>query len=447
MRALFHKLLHIESRSISASALTIGAGTLINGVLSIGRNILLAAHFGASSQLDAYFAAFRIPDLIFLLIITGGLSAVFIPTFSRELAESKEKAWEFAAKIINGYLLLSLVLAVVLLAMMPLLMHMLVPGFNKEKLDITIRLARLLLLQPILLGISSLASGALQTLNKFFITTIAPILYNLGIICGILFLSPFLGIQGVVFGVLLGALAHSTLQLIAFLGSGYNHKFRLLTLQELMGVIALALPRVLNIILIQINLVITLNFISHLANGSVAIFNFAYDMYNYPLNIFAISLITASFPALAKLYAQSKHKFAQLFFSTFKKLIGLGVLFFIMFAYGGEIIVRYFLQHGSLKPESAAAISAVLMYLNIGIVASALLPYLVRVSFILESTTTPLLTSLLNTGLYIILGPIFLQKYGLSGIAFALSTALWCDVGLLAVLMSYKIKTIARTFA
>lgn len=434
------RFFHFRTDNIRLSASLLVLGTLINGILSIVRNSLLAGRFGVSPELDAYFAAFRIPDLIFLLILTGGLSAAFVPLFSKHLAESKEKAWEFTSKVINGYLFLGLIVGIILFLWMPFFMKLLVPGFSEEKLRLTVYLSRFLLLQPLMLGVSSVVSGALHSLNKFFVTVFAPILYNVGIIVGIVFFSSQWGILGVVFGVLVGACMHLLLQARVFLGSGFRYSLRLLSVREIADIVRITLPRVVNIAFIQVNILVTLNLLSHLFEGAVSIFNFAFDIYNYPITIFVVSLITASYPSLAKLFYTSKGEFKTLFFKTLRSVLLLSVAIFFVFAFWSDTIVRYLLQYGSLKAQSATEIGALLFYLNFGIVASALLPFLVRISFILESTIIPLLTSLLNTGLYIVLAPLLLEHYGIRGVGIAFSLALWCDVGILSWIIIRRVK-------
>ncbi|MBI5421170.1 MAG: hypothetical protein HZA35_02550 [Parcubacteria group bacterium] len=439
MISAIKKIVHLESGRISTSAFIVGMGVLINGILSVLRNSLLASFFGASTNLDAYFAAFRIPDLIFVLIITGALSSIFIPHFSKYRAESQEKAWDFTTKIINGYLLFSALLAGILFWQMPLLMHWLVPGFEAGKIALAIYLARLLLLQPILLGVSAIIAGALQSLGKFFITSCAPIIYNLSIIFGIVVLSPRWGIHGVVMGVLIGACLHVILQTLVLVESGFHHKLRILSYKETADISRLVLPRFINILLIQTNLVLTLRFVSHLETGSIALFNFAFDIYSYPINLVITSLITASYPLLAKRFHTSPKEFKYLFLQIFGAIIFFASAFFLLFAFLGTPIVKYILQHGALHQQSAQVIGQILFSLSVGIVAGALLPYLVRICFILEDTTLPLLTSLLNTVLYFFLGPLFLTRYGVGGIALALSLSLWCDVLLLTILIFIKI--------
>jgi len=434
------KLLTLESERIHASALIVGVGVFINGILSLVRNTLLASYFGASHNLDVYFTAFRIPDLIFVLIITGALSSVFIPHFSRYLNESREKAWDFTTKIINGYLLFGALLAGLLFWQMPTLMRYLVPGFESEKITLAVYLARLLLIQPILLGISSIISGALQSLGKFFITSCAPILYNVSIILGIVMLSPRFGITGVVVGVLIGAFLHLFLQMLILVWSGFRHKLRLLSFEEGMDIIRLVFPRFINILLVQANIILTLRFLSHLESGSIALFNLAFDIYTYPINLVVTSIITASYPMLARRFNASPEEFKRLFSRTFFAILFSASAFFLLFAFLGTPIVRYILQHGALAQESTEQIAQILFFLSIGLIANSLLPYLIRISFIFQNTTLPLLTSLLNTTIYIFLGPALLARYGINGIALALSLAIWCDVILLGVLILYKLK-------
>ncbi|MBI5152993.1 MAG: hypothetical protein HZA36_00815 [Parcubacteria group bacterium] len=440
MISFIRKLLSFESERVHASAVIVGIGVFINGILSLLRNTLLASFFGASHDLDVYFAAFRIPDLIFVLIITGALSSIFIPHFSKYLNESREKAWDFTTKIINGYLLFGSLLACILFWQMPILMHYLVPGFGSEKTTLAIYLARLLLIQPILLGVSSIISGALQSFGKFFITSYTPILYNLSIILGIVVLSPRFGIEGVVFGVLMGACLHLFLQALVLIWSGFRHKLRLLSLKEAIDIARLVLPRFINVLLVQANIILTLRFLSHLDTGSITIFNLAFDIYTYPINLIVTSIITASYPVLARYFNTSSKEFIRLFLHTFRAILISSSALFLLFAFFATPIVRYILQHGALTQESTQKIAQILFFLSIGIVANSLLPYLIRISFIVQNTTLPLLASILNTSIYFFLGPILLARYGINGIALALSLAIWCDVILLSALILHKLK-------
>ena len=245
-----------------------------------------------------------------------------------------------------------------------------------------------------------------------------------------------------VFGVLIGACLHLSLQILVLIWSGFHHKLRLLSLEEVGDIVRLVFPRFINVLLIQANIILTLRFLSHLETGSIALFNLAFDLYTYPINLVVTSIITASYPVLARRFNTSLVEFKHLFSRTLFAILFSASAFFLLFAFFGTPIVRYILQHGALGEVSTQKIAQILFFLSLGMVANSLLPYLVRISFIFQNTTLPLLTSILNTTLYFFLGPIFLIYYGINGIAMALSITIWCDVILLGTLILYKLKRI-----
>ena len=181
------------TQSVAAAAFIISLAGAASLLLGLFRNRLLAGQFGAGDTLDAYYAAFRIPDLIYNIMIAGALSAAFIPVFT-ELIEkkNKDKAWEFSSGILSLQILIAGAVSIILIIFAPWLMKLVTPGYTGEKLSLTVTLTRIMFLSPFLMGISGIIGGALVSFKKFLIYSLAPIFYNVGIIIGILFLvKPF----------------------------------------------------------------------------------------------------------------------------------------------------------------------------------------------------------------------------------------------------------------
>ena len=183
---MLKKILTSQSRTIGSAALVVGAASLVSRLLGILRDRVLAGEFGAGVELDMYYAAFRIPDLVFNLLVLGALSAGFIPAFTAAL-KNKNAAWELANSVLHALVLGLVLISAVLLLTAPWLVKIIPPGFTDQQLAVTTTLTRIMFLSPLLLGISAVFGSILQSLKQFFIYSIAPIFYNAGIIIGALY--------------------------------------------------------------------------------------------------------------------------------------------------------------------------------------------------------------------------------------------------------------------
>ncbi|TAK96476.1 murein biosynthesis integral membrane protein MurJ, partial [Patescibacteria group bacterium] len=193
------------TESVTAAAFIIAFSGVVSRVLGLFRDRMLASHFGAGETLDVYYAAFRIPDLIYNLLVLGALSAAFIPVFTSLVAQKRESdAWKTAAGILNLTALVISGISLLFAICAPWVMHLVTPGFSEESMRSVVMLSRIMFLSPLLLGISAVFGGVLVSLKKFLLYSIAPILYNVGIIIGVLFFVPTWGPVGLAWGVVLG---------------------------------------------------------------------------------------------------------------------------------------------------------------------------------------------------------------------------------------------------
>ncbi|MBU4466939.1 hypothetical protein KKF47_02660, partial [Patescibacteria group bacterium] len=197
MRIDFSKAFHFSSRNLTLSAWILAAFSFLSAILGLFRDRLLASNFGASRELSIYAASFRIPDLVYNLLIAGGLSIAFLPVFADYFSRDKKRAWEIASNILNIFIVFLTGLSIVFCIFTPWLIKFIVPGFSLTERQEVINLTRILFLSPVLFGMANILSGVLQYFQKFVALGMAPILYNLGIIFGIIFLSPRMGILGV----------------------------------------------------------------------------------------------------------------------------------------------------------------------------------------------------------------------------------------------------------
>jgi len=409
---MFNRFFNSQTKSISGGALILAISALISRLLGLIREGLLMARFGASPDLDIYFAAFRIPDLVYNVLIAGGIIVAFLPLFSQIYSKDKDEAWQFTNNTLNVFLFLLISLCLILFIFTPSLVKLIAPGFSAQQKAQTVFLTRLMFLSPILFGLSSIFSGILQYFNRFLVYSLCPILYNLGIILGILFLSPRFGILGVALGVILGAAFHFLIQIPSAINCGFSYKsifnFRAPKIKK---VFTLMVPRTIGVAAQQINLIVITAIASTLVTGSITIFNFANNLQYLPIGIIGISFAIAAFPKFTQVWAENrKEEFINSFFSVFRQILYLIIpasfLIFILRTQIITIISRLGLFILGTSQFSTLAIrltTACLGLFCLGLWAVALIPLVLRAFFALQDTKTPTLIAIFTMILNIIL--------------------------------------------
>lgn len=406
---MIKKILNTQTKNITLAAFILGAASLISAILGLFRDRLLAKNFGAGDELDIYYAAFKIPDFIAMLLIMGAISAAIIPVFSRYLTRSKEEAWEFTSALLNLFLAFLISVSIILVIFTPSLISLIAPGFQGEKKELTILLTRIMFLSPVLLGVSNIISGILQVFHRFFVTSLAPILYNLGIIAGIIFFVPIMGLQGLAWGVVLGGFLHLLIQLPAFFHSGFRYqKILNFTHRGVLQVIKLTIPRSLGLGASQINLIVITAIASTLVSGSIAIFNFANNIISILMGLIAVPFSTAVFPALSLKFSENdKTDFSEKFSLTFRQIIfliiPLSLLFFILRAQ----IVRIILGTGRFGWVDTRLTAACLGLFSLGIFAQGLVLLFSKTFYAVHNTKIPALISIIAVIFNIVLSFLF----------------------------------------
>ncbi len=396
----------MKCQSVSFAALVIGISSSISYILGALRDNLLA-NFLPNKLADVYWAAFRVPDFIYGILITGGITAAFLPVFSSYFHENKEASKRLFKDIFTVFFLALSFLAVIFFFLAPSLVNITVPGFSLQQKAETVVLMRLMCLSPIILGLSAIFSSVLQSLNLFYAFAIAPIFYNIGILVGILVFYPIMGIFGLGLGVIFGALMHLVVQVIPVIRNGFVPKFSL-SIKEKIGflkIFKLMAPRVISSAAFQINLIITTAIASTLAAGSIKIFNLSNNLYCVPIGLIGLSFATAVFPALSKSFAlEQKEKFLEVFSGVLSKIIffilPLSGLMFILRAQVVRLIYGTQLGGGGYFGWWETRLTASsLGVLSLSLFAACLIPFLGRAFFALHNTKTPLKIALFSIGL------------------------------------------------
>jgi len=394
-----------QTKTISGAAGILAITALISRLLGLVRDRLLASTFGAGPDLDVYFAAFRIPDFVYNILIAGGVIVAFLPLFSEYFLKDKKEAWDFANNVLNVFLFFLVLISLGISVFAPILVKIITPGFSPQQISLTVLLTRILFLSPILLGLSSIFSGVLQYFNKFLAYSLAPVLYNLGIIVGIIFLAPVSGILGVTLGVILGAFLHMVIQIPSAIGSGFWYKpnFNLKD-PKIKRVFSLMIPRTLGVAAPQINLMVVTAIASGLPAGAISIFTFANNLQQFPLGLIGIPFAIAAFPALSQDWAaQKKEEFIEKFSLTFRKILFLIIpISFLIFILKNQI-VEIILKTGRFGEDAAKMAAASLGLFALGIFATCLIPLIFRAFFALQDTKTPTIIAIIAVILNIFL--------------------------------------------
>lgn len=411
--------------SISKATLIVGFLTLLSRVIGLLRDRLFAGTFGAGDTLDIYYAAFRIPDLVFNLLILGTLSVAFIPVFSELLFKDKIRAYKNANTVLNSSVLLMSVICIFLFIFAKPLTKLLAPGFDGDKLYNTVLLTKILLFSPIIFTLSNIFSSVLNAQKRFIVVGIAPILYNLGIIFGLLYLYPHFGLQGLGYGVLLGALMHLFVQIPETVHLGFKWQLIIDVKDKAFQKIGrLFIPRIFGVDSSQISLLIGSMIGSILASGSITVFNLANNLQAVPIGVFAISAAIAVFPLLSENFSQKRN---MVFLGNLYKTIS-QILFFIIpvsiwFLLLRAQIVRLAFGSGKFDWQDTILTFNTLGVFSMALVSQSLTPLFSRAFYARQNTVIPVVVNLFSMLLNGILAYILGKKIGIVGVAAGFSVA------------------------
>lgn len=442
------KLLTKLTSSMTGAALVIGASSLASRLLGLVRDRLFAHTFGASPILDSYYAAFKIPDFVYNLIIVGALSAGFIPVFSSILhKEGKEKAQQVYASMSTIVAISLTLLALALIFCAHLIVPLFTPGFSLDQQNLTITLTRILAISPLLLGLSGIAGGVLQTLKHFVAFSLAPVCYNIGIIFGITVLYPLFGVTGLAGGVLLGALFHSIIQLLAAKNAGFPLAFTTHISKAMRTIGLLMIPRTLALSLANINLIAITALLSTTTTGSISSLQFATNIVSVPLGLFAVSYAIAAFPRMNESAAANNHEeFQNVIIASLRHVLFLLIPITMLMIVLRAQIVRVLLGSGAFTWEDTRMTFDMLGALSLSVIAQGLVHILARALYALHNTILPFFAVLSGELTTFILAYYFVvEKFDPQFVAIAISIGSTIQLAFLFVALKHKLKHLEIT--
>jgi putative peptidoglycan lipid II flippase len=424
------------ARTLARAGLIVSGAFLISRVLGWLRLVVIANAVGDPGELDAFFAAFRIPDLLFQLVAAGALSSALIPVVANVIAtDGFVRAWRVVSTVANLMLVALLVLAGIVLVFADRLVPLYTAGFDPVTMSRTIELTRIMVLSQILLALGSVATSVLNTQGRFAAAAVAPIVYNLAIIGAALLLTPALGAVGLAVGVVAGSLGHLLVQIRPLQRLGFRYTPRIEASDPYARrALTLMAPRAVGLGASQITFVVVTALATTVGLGAVTAFTIAFTLLQIPIGVIGVPLGVVLFPSLSRGAAIGDH---DQFIGLLNRAMRLLAVVMIPIAALAAILrlETVAILFGGFDPAAIRLTADTFLAFLLGAPAHALIAVLARAFYARQDTVTPVLAAIgaviVNTSFAAALvGP-----YGLPGMAFAIALAAWLEAATLTILL------------
>lgn len=431
-----------RKNSLSGASVILIITLFLSNVLGVIRDHFLTQKI-PTDLLSTYYAAFRIPDFIFNILILGAIASAFIPVFTSLITQKKEKeAWQVTSSIINIAVIALIVLIIILFIIMPYLVPLVVPGFDGARQALTVKLARIMLGSPLIFSLSYIMGGVLNSYKRFLAYALAPLVYNLTIIMGTYFFADKYSIVGVAYAVVAGAFLHMLIQLPVVVKLGFRYQLKIFyTHWGVRRIGLLMFPRAIALGANQIMLLIFTAIASSLGGASVAIYNLADNIQTMPMVVFGTSFATAIFPHLSESISANRN---EEFAAQIEKMMRI-IMFFlvpitvIVILLRTEI-VRLILGSGFFGWQETVDTANTLGIFALALVFSGLMPLFSRAYYAMHNTKVPMIIMVINVVVSIILGKVFSPIYGVAGLALGFTVGTALSTIILYLLLRQKTK-------
>ncbi len=380
---------------------------LLSQILALIRDKLLAYNFGAGHILDIYYSAFRIPDLIFVSIASIVSASVLVPFFIDRFHNDTDNGRKFVDSVFSAFFLAIIIVSVIIYAFIPRLTEILLPGFvNDPYLPELISASRILLLSPIFLGISNFFSSITQMYKRFLIYALSPVIYNIGIIAGILFLYPHYGLRGLIGGVIIGAFLHMAIQ-IPFIA--HNGKYPRLTFDihwsDIRKVMIVSFPRTLTLSSNQLASFFLVSLASLMSGGSISVFSLAMNLQSVPMTIIGVSYSSAIFPTLSRFFIEkNRTDFLKQMIDSARHIVFWSIPITVLFIVLRAQIVRTIYGAGKFDWSDTRLTAAALAIFIVSAIGQSLILLFVRAQYAQGKTLKPLIINIVSGLVIVILG-------------------------------------------
>jgi len=432
-----------RQRHIVRNTLLVGFSFALAAAAGLVRNVVIARQFGIGADLDAYYAAFKLPDLLFTVVAGGALATAFIPVFAGFLAHNDLKgAWRLASAITNLVVLIVSGLAAVAALLAPWLVRTLIaPGFDAAQQVETVAVMRLVLISTLVFGISAVQSSVLHGFKHFLLPALAPVVYPLGVAAGAVWLAPVWGIRGLAVGAVIGAVLHLAVKVPGLVHYGF-HWWSVVDLGSpaVRRVMVLMGPRVLDLGVFHLTLLATTNLASRLGAGSVSALEWGWDVMQLPETIIGTAFGLVAFPTLADLAAHGDVAgLRSTLGETLRAMIALTVPAACGLILLGRPLLQLLYQRGAFGVAATDAVFVALRFYALGLVGHACLELAARAFFAQQDTVTPLLVASGSAAVNVILGVLLMGPMSYGGLALANSLAVSAEVLVLLLILRRRL--------
>jgi putative peptidoglycan lipid II flippase len=427
----------MSGRTLARAGMIVAGAYFVSRILGYVRVVVITNEFGASAQLDAYFAAFRVPDLIFQLVAAGAFGSSMVPVLSAIFAKGEdERGWRVVSTVINLMLIVLATIATVVAVLAPQIVPLITPGFDAVNTELTIRLTRIMLMSPVLLALAAVASSSLNVRGRFASAAVAPSLYNISIILGAVLLGPVLGVEGLAIGVVIGSLLHLAVQIRPLV----RERFRLTLKIDLADpavrqILSLMVPRAFGLGANQITFMVATMLATGVGLGAVTDYNVAMTLLQIPIGTIAFPMSLVLMPTLSRAAALGSTKeWAGLLVRSMRLIAWM--MFFVTAL--GIVLRRQgvaLLFEPGLNEQAIALTADTLSFMLIGLTGLSLVIILARAFYSGQDTRTPVFTALIDMAVAVSVAVALVGSMGLSGIALGLSAGAWAEALVLGYLL------------
>ena len=436
----------IRNMYLPQGAFILSTLTFLSYLLGLIRDRMFARTFGAAGTLDAYNAPFILPELILDVLVAGALGAAFIPIFTGVEEKDKKEAALFARTVITLAVLTMFIASILIIVFAPYTVNIIVPGFDATHKTLFIKLLRLLALAPIIFS-ASIAIGELLVVKRRFLAYgLAPVLYNFGIIAGTFFLGGTFGIFGVAIGTLFGALLHLAIRLIDILMSGFIPVPALkVKTKEFLSFFWLMLPKMAGHPVEPLTFLFFTAAASNFGQGSVTTINFARNFQSVPVALIGIAFAIASFPGLARAFAEKdRWLFAKIFKGTALGILALTIPAAIIIYLFNTLIIKTFLGGGAFDEKAVLDTAMILGFFALSVPLESLSHLLARAFYATKNTAWPVGASFLALIITVLTANYLSPQMGIASIPLAFAAGNAAKIGLLGMLLPARIRKITK---
>lgn len=422
--------------ALARAGLVVTAAFFLSRMLGWLRVVVLSNLFGATAELDAYYAAFRIPDLMFQLVAAGAIASSLIPILSGLLADGEgARAWRVASTVANLMLGVLLILALLMAVFAPVIVPLLVPGFDEATTQLTIELTRLMLISPIFLAAGAIATAILNTEDRFGAAALAPVMYNVCIIGGALLLAPAIGVYAAAVGVVVGSVAHLLVQLPALRGFFHYSPVADISDSAARQSFWLMLPRAIGMGANQITFLVNTLLATTVAVGAVVTYNVAFNVLQIPLGIVGLPLGIVLLPAMSRALAKGREaEFGNVVVSALRLLLWATIFVAAVGIVARDEVVDLLFSWG-FDDAALSATAATLGVFLLGLPAHALNVILARAFYSAKDTVTPVSVAMASVAVNVVISIATVERLGLQGLALGIAIGAWFEAIALTLLL------------